>query len=117
MTEVHFLEDIGAMMAKSGEFKFVGGAANYFGTQLLAIAIVVFTVGICYPFALVLTERWKAKHATIDGRTIAFTGTGMGLFGLWIKWLFLSIITLGIYLFWVGPQIQKWKWEHLEFTS
>jgi uncharacterized membrane protein YjgN (DUF898 family) len=117
ITEVLFLKDIGAMMAKSREFKFVGGAANYLGTQLLAIAIIVFTVGICYPFALVLTERWKAKHATIDGRTIAFTGTGMGLFGLWIKWLFLSIITLGIYLFWVGPQIQKWKWEHLEFTS
>jgi hypothetical protein len=33
-------------MAKSGEFKFVGGAANYLGTQLLAIIITVFTIGI-----------------------------------------------------------------------
>lgn len=104
-------------MAKSGEFKFVGGAANYFGTKLLASIITLFTLGICYPFALVLIERWKAKHATIDGRAIVFTGTGIGLFGLWIKWFLLTLITLGIYLFWVGPRIQKWKWEHLAFKN
>jgi len=32
------------------------------------------------------------------------------------KWFFLSLVTCGIYIFWVGPQIQKWKWEHLAFT-
>jgi uncharacterized membrane protein YjgN (DUF898 family) len=103
-------------MAKSNEFKFVGGAANYLGTAILAFCITVFTIGIMYPFALVLMERWKAKHATIDGRRVVFTGTGLGLFGLWIKWLVLSIITLGIYTLWVGPQIQKWKWENLSFA-
>lgn len=39
----------------------------------------------------------------------------MGLFGNWIKWLLLSIVTLGIYLFWVGPRIAQWKWEHTDF--
>jgi uncharacterized membrane protein YjgN (DUF898 family) len=98
-------------------FRFTGGAATYLGTALLGGLITLLTLGICYPFALVLTERWKAKHSTIDGRPIVFTGTGLGLFGLWIKWLLLSIITVGIYLFWVGPQIQKWKWEHLAFAN
>ena len=104
-------------MAKQSEFKFTGGAANYLGTALLALAITVFTLGICYPFALVLKERWKAKHATIQGKKVVVTGTGWGLFGLWIKWVLLSIITLGIYLFWVGPQIQKWKWENLSLVD
>lgn len=104
-------------MAKASNFKFVGGAANYLGTGLLAFCITLFTAGICYPFALVLLERWKAKHATIDGRKVVFTGTGWGLFGLWLKWLFLSLITLGIYTLWVGPQVQKWKWENLAFAD
>jgi uncharacterized membrane protein YjgN (DUF898 family) len=103
-------------MARSGRFVFTGGAANYLGTALLGTLITICTIGICYPFALVLTERWKAKHATIDGQKLIFTGSATGLFGLWIKWLLLSIITVGIYLFWVGPQIQKWKWEHLNFA-
>lgn len=104
-------------MSGSSNFKFVGGAGNYIGTILLGALITVFTLGICYPFALVLVERWKAKHASIDGRLLVFTGTGWGLFGLWIKWFLLCIITLGIYSLWVGPQLQKWKWENLQFAS
>jgi uncharacterized membrane protein YjgN (DUF898 family) len=99
------------------EFKFTGGAGTYIGTGLLAFLVTVLTLGICYPFALVLVERWKAKHATIQGQPIVFTGTGWGLFGLWLKWSLLTLITLGIYLFWVGPQLQKWRWEHIAFVS
>ena len=104
-------------MAKDSDFKFVGGAANYLGTAILATIITVFTAGICYPFALVLMERWKAKHATIQGRKVVFAGSGIGLFGLWIKWFLLMVITFGIYSLWVGPQIQKWKWENLSFAE
>ncbi|MCX6404027.1 MAG: DUF898 family protein [Actinobacteria bacterium] len=99
-------------MARDGRFTFDGGAGTYFGTAILGILITVFTLGICYPFALVLRERWRAKHSFIDGQQLEFTGSGFGLFGLWIKWFLLIIITVGIYSFWVGPRIYKWKWEH-----
>ena len=102
-------------MAKSGRFRFDGGAATYVGTALLGFLITACTFGICYPFALVLRERWRAKHSYIDGFPLVFTGSAVGLFGNWIKWLFLSFITLGIYLLWVGPRIAEWKWEHTDF--
>jgi len=102
-------------MARSGRFTFDGGAATYVGTALLAFLITVLTLGICYPFAVVLRERWRAKHSYIDGYPLVFTGSATALFGNWIKWLLLSVITLGIYLFWVGPRIQSWKWEHTNF--
>ena len=102
-------------MAKSGRFRFDGGAATYVGTGILAVLVTLCTLGICYPFALVLRERWRAKHSSIDGFALVFTGSAWALFGNWLKWLLLSIITLGIYLFWVGPRIQQWKWEHTDF--
>ena len=102
-------------MAKSGRFRFHGGAATYVGTALLGALITVCTFGICYPFALVLRERWRAKHSTIDGFPLVFTGSATVLFGNWIKWLLLIILTLGIYLLWVGPRIAEWKWEHTDF--
>jgi uncharacterized membrane protein YjgN (DUF898 family) len=97
-------------------FAFDGGAATYVGTALLGFFITVLTLGICYPFALVLRERWRAKHSFINGQQMAFNGSAWGLFGNWIKWLLLMVITLGFYGFWVGPRIQRWKWEHTGFA-
>jgi len=102
---------------KSGRFQFDGGAGTYLGTGILAALITIFTLGICYPFAMVLLERWRCKHTYIDGQRLVFTGTGIGLFGLWIKWFLLIIITLGIYSFWVAPRIQQWKVENTDFDN
>src|SRR5450631_202720 len=79
--------------------------------------ITICTAGICYPFALVLLERWRCKHTYIDGQRLTFSGTGMGLFGLWIKWFLLIVVTVGIYSFWVAPRIQQWKVENTDFDT
>lgn len=103
------------MARNSGRFHFDGGAGTYVGTALLSLLITIVTLGICYPFALVLMERWRAKHSYIDGQRLLFTGSAVGLFGNWLKWFFLSVITLGIYLLWVGPRLAQWKWENTDF--
>jgi uncharacterized membrane protein YjgN (DUF898 family) len=103
--------------AQTRQFAFDGGAATYFGTALLSLVITVVTLGICYPFALVLRERWRAKHSYIEGRQLVFNGSAWGLFGLWWKWLLLLIITLGIYGFWVGPRLYRWRWEHTSWAQ
>ena len=54
---------------------------------------------VIYPFALVLRERWRAKHSFIDGKQLVFTGSALGLFGRWILWLLLIFVTLGVYTF------------------
>lgn len=99
------------------QFAFDGGAATYVGTGLLALLITVCSLGFCYPFALVLRERWRAKHSYIDGHRLRFTASAWGLFGNWIKWFLLCIVTLGVYSFWVGPRIARWKWEHTCFEA
>ena len=104
-------------MGKSHNFTFDGGAATYVGTSILAFLVTVLTLGIAYPYALVLKQRWVAKHTYVEGRQLMFTGTGIGLFGNWIKWLFLCIITLGIYSFWVIPRVHKWVVEHTDFAN
>lgn len=104
-------------MAKQTRFTFDGGAGTYLGTAILGILVTVVSLGICYPFALVLTQRWRCKHTSIDGRRLVFTGSATGLFWHWIKWFLLSIITAGIYLFWVQPRLQKWITENTEFGA
>lgn len=103
-------------MAKSGHFRFDGGAATYWGTALLATLITLFTVGICYPFSLVLRERWKAKHTYIDGRQLVFDGSAWALFGNWLKWVLFTVLTVGIYSFWVRPKLTQWIIENTDFA-
>ncbi|WP_406830267.1 DUF898 family protein [Pedococcus sp. KACC 23699] len=57
------------------------------------------------------------QHSYIDGQRLVFTGSAMGLFGNWIKWLLLTFVTLGVYLLWVGPRIAAWKWKHTDFEA
>jgi uncharacterized membrane protein YjgN (DUF898 family) len=103
------------MVHKSERFYFDGGAVSFVGTGLIATAVTVCTFGIGFPFALVLLERWRAKHTYIDGQRLMFSGSGLGLFALLIKSFLMCLITFGIYSFWVVPRIQEWKVEHTHF--
>ena len=103
------------MQINSGRFKFEGSAATFIGTALLGVLLTVISFGICYPFAVVLMQRWRAKHSLIDGKRLVFTGSAWGLLGRWLLWLALIMLTFGIYLLWVGPRVQRWKWENTDF--
>jgi len=105
-----------AYVAANPRFTFTGGAGSYVVARLLASLVTMVSFGIAYPFALVLLERWRCDHSLVDGRPLKFNGTGMSLFGNWLKWLLLCFVTVGIYSFWVMPRVQKWVWENTSFA-
>lgn len=95
-------------------YGFDGGALSWLGVGIGGFLVTVLTLGICYPWAIVMRYRWQAKHTYVNGLRLRFTGNAFGLFGQWIKWFLLCIITLGIYSFWVQPRLVKWVVEHQE---
>lgn len=99
-----------------GDSYFDGGLLQLIGWILLGFLVTVFTLGICYPWALCMVYGWKINHKVIDGRRLKFDGTAISLFGLWIKWLLLIIITFGIFSLWVGISLEKWKTKHTHFA-
>ena len=60
---------------------------------------------------------WKINHTVIEGKRLKFNGTAMGLFGNWIKWLLLIIVTFGIYSFWVHIKLEQWKVKNTTFLN
>ncbi len=102
---------------KQANSYFDGGLLQLIGWSLLGVIITAVTFGICYPWALCMVYKWQIGHTVIEGKRLEFTGTAWSLFGQWIKWLFLTIITLGIYGFWLGIALEKWKVENTKFVT
>jgi uncharacterized membrane protein YjgN (DUF898 family) len=94
------------------ESKFNGGLLGLIGIGILQGLLIVFTLGFGAPWAVCMKERWYANHTTIDGRQLTFDGTGGQLFGNYIKWFLLTIITLGIYSFWLSIKMKAWVVKH-----
>lgn len=94
------------------ESKFTGGLLGLIGVNLLQMLICVFTLGIGAPWAICMKERWIARHTIIDGRRLAFDGTGGQLIGNYIVWFLLTLVTFGIYGFWLSINVKKWVVKH-----
>lgn len=96
---------------------FDGNTLEHIGWSILSGLITTFTLGIAFPWATCMLERWRAKHTVINGRRLRFTGTGAQLFGNFILWYILTVITCGIYSIWFGLGLEKWKVKHTVFAD
>lgn len=80
----------------------------------LAVSLIIgLTCGIATPWAVCYMTKFIVENAIIDGKRYTFDGTGAQLFGNWIKWFLLTIITCGIYSFWVAPRLYRWVASHI----
>jgi uncharacterized membrane protein YjgN (DUF898 family) len=97
---------------------FDGSVLENFGTNFVAGFLTIITLGIGVPWAAVYRQRWLVSHTIIEGKRLTFDGTGAQLFGNYIKWWLLSIITLGIYaIFFIPVRMQQWITKHTVFEQ
>lgn len=97
---------------------FTGGAFANFFRGLLSGFVTLITFGLAYPAMVCWRMRWEASHTYINGRRLVFDGKARQLFGNYIKWVLLSIITLGIYFLIKGRLlIIEWQTKHIHFEG
>ena len=95
------------------ESRFTGGALANFFIGLIAFIVSVITLTLAYPAMKCWKMRWQTKHTYINGRHLVFDGKGIQLFGKYIIWFLLTIITLGIYYLVRGKlNIVRWQTKH-----
>lgn len=97
------------------ESSFNGGLIGLIGINLLCGLISVLTLFIGVPWAIVLKYRWYVSHVKYGGRILKFDGTGSKLIGSYLLWMILTIVTLGVYLFFMPIKIRQWKVKHTHF--
>jgi uncharacterized membrane protein YjgN (DUF898 family) len=99
------------------ESKFSGGVFPIFLFCISAPILLMISLGLATPFIVCTVIRWICNNSTIGGKNYRFKGTAMGLFGRWILWYILTIITIGIYGFWSTRNQIIWIIENVEMIN
>lgn len=107
-----------ANKSTESESKFTGSMlANYF-INLIAILASIITLGIAYPAMVCWKLKWEANHTYLNGKKLTFDGNAIQLFGSYLLWLFLSIITFGLYyIFSAKLNLTEWITKHTHFAD
>ncbi len=77
---------------------------------MILIGIVIFGIGFCW--ANIIGLKYRRKHTIVCGQRMRFTANTWNLFWNCVKWAFLSVITVGIYLIWLPTKVRKWTRKH-----
>ena len=97
--------------------RFNAGLFSFIWLIIWTTAVNVFTLGIAYPWTMCAVYGWKINNLSVSGYDLCFDGHGHQLFGMWLKWWALTLITLGIYGFWVPIKLIKWQAVHTFIPS
>ena len=97
--------------------KFKGGLLGLIGVNILSFLITFFTLGLAAPWAVCIKYKWELNNTIIKGRKLKFVGSGSSLFLHYIKWWILTVITFGIYGFWLKIKMLQWKTENIVFAD
>lgn len=65
-------------------------------------------------WATVISLRWQYRHTVIDGKRLVFKGKKTALWGNFLKWFFLTVLTLTIYGLWLWIKMQRWVISNVE---
>ncbi len=97
--------------------KFDGHWFQLLGVNWLCRFVTLITLSFGQYWAHCYSERWYAKHKTIDGSKLKFDGKAMQYFGKRFVWILLTIVTLGIYAFWLSVKTEKWTCSHTKIDE
>lgn len=96
---------------------FDGGLLELIGWRVLGFLITVITLGIGKPWAECMLLGYQYNHTVYNGKRLKFEGKGGDLFVNYFKWILFTIITLGIYLFFIPVRKKQWEIANLHFED
>lgn len=115
---VQTAQNLGGQVSEQGKSRFTGGAfANAFIGWISGLVGII-SLGLLYPFMLCWKEKWMAKHTYVNGRQLSFDGNGAQLWGRFMLWTILSLVTFGIYyVLCMKVAMAKWVTKHTHFQD
>ncbi len=89
---------------------FDGGVGSYIGFSFLTMLVRVIPL-VGFAWADIIWLRWETNHSVIDSRRLNFNGSVGGLFGKYLLWGLLTVVTFGIFGLFLPVKQMRWVAE------
>lgn len=99
------------------ESYFDGKMLELLAYNFLLNFISALTVNIARPFIKNLVLEYEINHTVINGRRLKYHSRSIDYFVENFKWTFLTIITFGIYAFWIPIKKQRYIDSHISYED
>lgn len=96
---------------------FSGTWIGFVGVNLLCAFLSVISLGFAWPALWCFRMRWVYSNTVVNGYRLKFTGKGGQLFGKYIVWFLLTLVTFSIYGLFVPVKYKKWEISHVEIDK
>ncbi len=96
---------------------FDGTGLQFMGYQILSFFMLLFTLGLAYPWVMAMMTRWETKHEVVNRRRLVFSGTGLGFLGEYLIIALLTFITCGFYFYWGVVRMRKYIVRNTDFED
>ncbi len=97
---------------EKGKSDFDGGLFALTGISIASNYLSLVTLGIASYWMHCWKERYITGHSVIDGHRLYFDGTGTQYFAKKIVWVLLTVVTFGVYSFWLAHRSKQWTVKH-----
>ena len=104
LSNVHFEDE----ELKENDSYFTGSVLGLIGINIITFLITVCSLGLLAPLADCIKTNWVLSHSIINRKVIEFNGNWLNLFVKRIVWLLLTIITFGIYGWFIEIKTIRW---------
>ena len=84
--------------------------------NVISIVTVVVCVLIGFAWMTIIFMKWDAKHTIISGQRLKFKASPINFLLNYLKWILLTVITLGIYSLWIPVKVRQWRARHTTST-
>ena len=86
---------------------FDGGVGSFIGFTFLTMLVRIIPL-VGFAWADIIWLKWETNHSVIDSRRLKFEGSVGGLFGKYLLWGLLTIVTFSIFGLFVPVKYMRW---------
>ncbi len=94
--------------------------ASFFGRLRVKAVVTVgsiLSLGFAAPWLICYKQKYMTAHTYINGKKQYFDGKGSQLFGHYMLWLLLSVVTFGVFSYAMPAKIHAFIIEHTHFEG